>query len=255
MDQELRAFMVCVDYSDLLTITLPRNIHHFAEINIITSERDPATINYCTPLKSYGYPINLYVTEAFYENGADFNKWKALEEGLDHFGRNGWICLMDADVVWPTVIPTLNLRVGKLYTPLRRMFGDVQQPVPPEYEWKNYPVHRNITEWAGYSQIFHSTDPVLGPAPWHETNWKHAGGADSYFQMKWSNHNKIRPPFEVLHLGPAGENWAGRATTLTDGSIPETAQSRTNKVREYVRSRKKYRTKPGTDIHKDEKIN
>jgi hypothetical protein len=262
MNTPLRAFMVCVDYSDLLRITLPRNLPHFQEVNVITSERDPLTIEYCSSLKLDHFPVNLYVTESFYQDGADFNKWKALEKGLDFFGRDGWICLMDADVIWPTEVPPMRLEIGKLYTPVRRMFLDVRQPVPEECDWQKYPLHQNLAEWAGYSQIFHSSDPALGPAPWHEVSWRHAGGADSYFQMKWKPANKLRPDFEVLHLGPAGENWCGRATVRADGSVPDYATDKSRKVWEYIRSRKKYMNGKGIrscisekiDIHRDEKI-
>ena len=37
----------------------------------------------------------------FYADGAAFNKWKALELALDSYGRRGWLCVMDADVIWP----------------------------------------------------------------------------------------------------------------------------------------------------------
>jgi hypothetical protein len=102
--------------------------------------------------------------------------------------------------------------------------------IPDENEWRNYPIHRNTAEWAGYSQIFHANDPVLGSPPWHEVDWVHAGGADSMFQRKWPRDRKIRPPFEVLHLGLAGENWMGRATPYADGTKPENAEELRTKM-------------------------
>jgi hypothetical protein len=65
--------------------------------------------------------------------------------------------------------------------------------IPPENEWTKYPIHRNTKEWAGYSQIFHADDPVLGQPPWYDISWSHAGGADSAFQHKWTEDKKIRP--------------------------------------------------------------
>ena len=221
----LRAIMVCVDYADVLAITLPRNRHHFSEIMVVTSEEDKATQDLIVRLGVQGY-----VTDAFYRNGAKFNKWLAMEEGLDRFGRLGgqgkgcWICLMDADVIWPHDAP-FDPQVGELWTPLRRMCHLTDNP-PSEDQWHRYPLHRNVLEWAGYSQVFHTNDPHLPPPPWHETDWTHAGGADSIFQRCWPMVQKRRPSWEVLHLGEAGQNWYGRATPRTDGTIPPEAGDR-----------------------------
>lgn len=207
----MRAILVCVNYADVLSLTLPYNRHHFESVHVVTSPADEATQRLCRELGAH-----CFVTDAFCRDGAIFAKWRALEEGLDAMGRHGWLCVMDADVLWPKVVPQSVLGMdlfGRLTTPLRRMYPAIPKTaadVPPESEWPRYPLHRNVGEWAGYSQIFHADDPALGPPPWHETNWKHAGGADSFFQAKWPRERKLRPPFEVLHLGPAGANWFGR---------------------------------------------
>lgn len=215
----MRAIMTCVDYSDLLSVTLPYNRHHFKEVWVVTCTRDTATqdiaLQHCA---------KLHITDAFYDDGASFNKWKALEQGLDAMGRRGWLCIMDADVLWPTRVqanaqyetvkwwipnrPTMQQDCGQLCTPLRRMCPD--EMFVPEADWSKFPLHRNMNEHAGYSQVFHADDPALsGCTTWHELNWRHAGGADSFFQARWPKELKLRPPFECLHLGPAGTNWCG----------------------------------------------
>ncbi len=233
----MRAILVCVDYCDYLEVTLPYNWHHFSEIMVVTSPADLDTQSYCSKFDN----VRCFVTDLFYESGANFNKWKALESGLDAFGRNGWLCIMDADVVWPREIPELLLSPGTLYTPVRRMMNDVQLPIPEESQWSQFPIHRNVNEFAGYSQIFHANDPVLGDAPWHETNWKHAGGADSFFQRKWKRKNKVRPNFEVLHLGRAGLNWNGRATPFLDGTNCEGMQENLDNQNALFQNRRKNR--------------
>jgi hypothetical protein len=281
----MRAILVSVDYADLLAITLPYNRHHFEEVWVMTTNGSQDAVE----ADKHGAIVHL--TDAFYRDGATFNKWLALEEGLDTMGREGWICLMDADVLWPKELQfreqyqtikwwnpngeTMYQDAGMLCSPLRRMWDNwprhpqasllcnqkmpMQDWVPAEEDWSKFPVHRNTAEWAGYSQIFHASDPVLqrgcpsctgplseqamsGPGdaacrrcggggqvpdvPWHQVDWRHAGGADSFFQAKWSAERKVRPPFEVLHLGPAGQNWYGRATPYADGSRPEGEQER-----------------------------
>lgn len=231
----MRAILVSVDYGDILALTLPRSRGHFKELMIVSDLRsgDKKT---ATLAGEYG--CHLHLTDIFYEGGASFNKWAALEQGLDHFGRDGWICLLDADIVFPLKIPDFPLEAGCLYSPLRRMQTDVTRVIPPDSDWEMLPIHRNTAEWAGYCQIFHGSDPVLGKPPWHETNWKHAGGADSFFQQKWPQDRKIRPPFEVLHLGPAGENWFGRASRYTDGNYPVGSSERLERMRSLWRERK-----------------
>ena len=249
----MRAIMVCVDYQDLLRVCLPYNRHHFDEVCVVTNVKQ--TIQTMELLDELGMgDIKLYNTDAFYHGNAVFNKWAALEEALDWYGRRGWMVLMDSDVLWPkngSDILRRYLRPGFLYSPLRRMFTDTTQPLPPEDQWGRYPIHRNVGEWAGYSQVFAADDPVLGPPPWHEIDWAHAGGADSMFQQKWPRERKIRPPFEILHVGPAGANWCGRSTPYLDGTKPENADERAKMVKEIWEGR---RGKHGPDRFRHEKL-
>lgn len=228
----MRAFIVAVNYNDLLSITLPYNRHHFTEVNLIT---DLKGVESLSPIAKQ-YDCQLLATDVFYENGAVFNKWVALEKFLSIQGRHGWIVLMDADILWPKEIPAYDLICGNLYTPRRRIWPDVTVPHPSEMFWSTLHRHRN-EEFAGWTQIFHGDDPHLGNPPWHEINWKHAGGADSFFQRKWPAEHKLRPPFECLHLGPTGQNWCGRASQMVDGTIPDESQERISKLRDFMNQR------------------
>ena len=288
----MRAIMVCVDYSDLLAVTLPYNRHHFDEVRVVTTHADTATQNVCEKNNAL-----CHLTDAFYRDGAVFNKWLALEEGLDVMGRHGWLCLMDADVLWPKLLPgnvggicrDSMFVPGQLYSPLRHMMTDLSslsEGIPPEETWARYPIHKNIFEWAGYTQVFHADDDALvncgncgcprehhrdyhnepsychgncegtcDKYAWHETNWRHAGGADSFFQRKWHLTKKIRPPFNVLHLGPAGTNWCGRVTPYLDGTTPDKANDRRHYLKGFMRGRVANRSLLHCDRFKHEKLN
>lgn len=231
----MRAILVSVDYADLLSLTLPYNRHHFDDVMVVTSLADTETHEIADQNNA-----RVFSTNAFYDNEAIFNKWKALEQGLDAFGRTGWLCIMDADVLWPKILPpNFCMEKYKLYTPYRRMYPSIPQRSPPEEQWSKYPLHRQKTEWAGYSQIFHAEDPCLGEPPWHEQDWTHAGGADSFFQRKWDKSNKVRPNWEVLHLGQPGQNWCGRVSTLADGSTPSEAFQRQEQLQGIFKTRRK----------------
>lgn len=197
MAQEIRAFIVCVDYAPILAETLPYNKHHFQDIVVVTAPKDKDTINLCHAEK-----VNCFITDDFYKYGAKFNKWLALENALEYYKKCGWLWMLDADIFIPKQI-TLNLEIGKLYGPHRRMALSFL----PENQWSECEYPKNIRDFNGYSQIFHAQDPSI--KEWYQLDWSHAGGADTFFQLQWSHENKIRPNFEVLHVGAPGINWAG----------------------------------------------
>lgn len=232
----MRAVTVCVDYSDFLSVTLPRNLRHFESIAVVTSSADVPTQRLAQELD-----CPCFVTDSFYDDGADFNKWKALEEGLDRFGRKGWLCLLDADVIWPSNPVLPELEVNKLYGPYRRLLPDYAGTIPEESGWDSLPQHPNVGEIAGYSQIFHADAPALGPPPWHEINWRHAGCADSFFQQRWKPENRVRLDWDVLHLGESGKNWCGRS--------PEARR----KLAEY-KSQRKYHLQRSREAFKGERL-
>lgn len=245
--KDLRAIMVAVNYADLLAVTLPANRHHFSEVMVVTDK--PSSEKVIPLAQANG--ASVCITNRFYENGAAFNKWAALEYALDLFGREGWLCVMDADVIWPYVAP-LDPKIGELWSPLRRMApwpisSPSIDPSRAEALWSLYSIHRNVGEWAGYSQVFHADDPALGPAPWHEVDWAHAGGADSLFQRKWPAELKRRPLWECLHLGNPGANWYGRATPLADGTVLEGSQERMDAVTAIWERRRAIRQAGGTE--------
>ena len=77
------AVMVSVDYADLLSITLPRNRHHFERVMVVTT---PNVSDLATREVARANNAELFCTNSFYDDGAHFNKWKALEQALD----KGW---------------------------------------------------------------------------------------------------------------------------------------------------------------------
>lgn len=113
---------VCVNYSDILAITLQNNVKHFDRTVVITDSKDIKTQDLCQE-----YPnVDVYITDAFYANGAKFNKGLAMEQGLDYLGRDGWICIWDADIVMPDNLDLSQCKIGNLYSPHRRIREDIK---------------------------------------------------------------------------------------------------------------------------------
>lgn len=258
----MRAILVAVDMSDFLKITLPYNRSHFSDVMVVTDSKCAEEVTSIC----HDSNASVYVTDLFYACNAKFNKWLALESGLTIFGRectsplDNWICLMDVDILWPKSLkvhthphridyetPTITSyqKINQLCTPLRHMMVDIPKvftakDIPEESEWKKFPIHRNVKEWAGYSQIFNTKDKHLpSTPPWHEVDWVHAGGADSFFQALWPRGLRIRPNFNVLHLGSSGENWLGRATDYLDGTQNTNRSKLQNDIRSLWSERRK----------------
>jgi len=217
----MKAITTCVEYDDLLRITLPCNIKYFEEILIVTDPTDTATQSYVTGLQQEYSNLSLLVTDAFHKDDAILNKGAAIEEALNLIGRTGWLCFLDADVILPENHNWLRLHPGFLYSPWRRMLYDPKQ-YNDTLDWDTLSVRKD-TEHCGYCQVFHAFDPHLsGKVPWYSTEFEHAGGCDTYFQNHWPENRKIRPNWYVLHLGPVDHNWCGRVSERLDGrEIPE----------------------------------
>lgn len=230
----MKAITVCVEYDDLLALVLPTIVPHVNELLVVTAPQDESTMQVAGRFPS----VRIYVTDAFYRHGAPFNKGLALEEGFDILGREGWLCVFDADTVWPAEPDFSSLEEGCLHVPRRRMCPDPRQYHATE-PFGRWPLVREI-EHAGYCQIFHASDRVLRSRPWYPTDWRHAGGCDSDFQDRWPARRRKWLPWEVLHLGPHGRNWHGRSTPKLDGTIPTGHAERARLQREMLQARRRH---------------
>lgn len=226
----IRAITVCVNYDDLLQITLPSVLPHVEEMIVVTAPNDTRTLDYL-----HGFDrVRPFVTDAFYRGGAKFNKGLAMEEGFSFMQRRGWILVLDADIVLPPGVSEVFRvnppKIGRLYTPYRRILDDPKAWVSyiNTEKWKTLPGRKEDRAHYGYFQLFHADDPALRNRPWYPICWTHAGRCDDEFQHRWPSDHKERPDFEVLHLGKCDENWFGRATDRIDGipADPEAAARR-----------------------------
>jgi hypothetical protein len=198
---DVRALTVCVDYGDILKLTLPTMLRHFKEVWVVTYLDDQKT------LALEQDRVHIYATDAFYRNGADFNKGLAIEECFDAMGRYGWMCVIDSDIALPEQLPEMRLDRTRLYGCRRRVYPDTDS-IPPESEWETYPINKD-TEICGYFQLFHADDPRLSGRPWYGITWSHAGGCDSEFQSTWLWKEREHLEFCALHIGNIDANWHG----------------------------------------------
>jgi len=181
----VKGLTVCVEFDDLLRLTLPRNARHFGHLLVVTSPDDRGTLEAIDQVtREHGLDnVDVYLTNAFTKRGAVFNKGMCLEHGLDVVGRSGWLLVWDVDVVMPDVMDLSQAEAGKLYCPRRRMCRNVTE-YTGQRDWSRWPILKEI-ELAGYYQLFHAEDPVLKTRPWYSIDWRHAGGYDTEFQARW----------------------------------------------------------------------
>lgn len=229
----VRAICVSVDYGDILEMTLPTHKFFCEETMVVTAPMDTKTI---AVAEENG--ARIHVTDTFYRRNAKFNKFAALEEALDVFGRDGWLLIIDADIVIPKERHPFIPVQGYMYTPHRRIKHNISDGIPEQRKWRQYKRPMANEEFAGYFQLFHGSDPVLGSPPWHSVDFTWAGSADSFFHSKWQPKKKVRPPFEVLHLGHPFRNWAGRVTPYVDGTVDPKAKEREENRDMLLRARK-----------------
>jgi hypothetical protein len=231
----MKCVIVCVEYDDLLAITVPRNGWRFEEILIVTSPEDKRTQD----LARYTLQVDCLATDAFSKGGSTFNKGAALNEGLEAIGMDGWIVVMDADVIIPADAKFGDLEPGKMYGCRRRILAD-PLAFRDDLDWSRLPLERNVTELPGYFHLFHARDPVLAGGDWYPETWRHAGGYDTEFQERWPWSNKRWLPFPVIHLGPPWTNWCGRATPRTDtGEVSDRAEERSVALQDFMAKRRR----------------
>lgn len=91
---KLQVVTVSVNYSDFLEHTLESNKKLFDKWVIVTDLSDNKTKELCDR-----HGVHCVQTNAFYENGARFNKYAGINEGLKYVDEDAWILFLDSDIV------------------------------------------------------------------------------------------------------------------------------------------------------------
>lgn len=222
----LLGVVVCVDYDDLLAITLPRAMRTLSECYVITSPEDERTQKICSEIPN----VHVFETDAFTRDGAIFNKGRAIEECLVAKVKqhDGWVLIFDADIVIPQACVSDEFLsekdINTLYGCYRRMLtkgvGDY-----PDHESLWMQLQRaNDVEFAGFFQLFHTRAASLcDKLFWYDPTFTHAGGGDAYFQSLFASKQRLE--IDVLHIGERDRNWFGRVTNRVDGRSVDKQQA------------------------------
>ena len=229
----LEAVLVCVDYADFLRETLPRNLHLFDRMVVVTSYADQATPGVC---KRFG--VDCRQTDVGTAQGDVFNKGRMIDYGLGYLSRSDWVVHLDADMVLP---PTARDRLGEAKLDPDCVYGIDRVNCVGYAAWQKFasnldathPWHQHcvlatppfplasrivLREHGGYVPIgfFQLWNAARRPYryPLAQGDAEHT---DVLFSLQWPLANRrLFPGIVGIHLESEptrmGANWQGRTT-------------------------------------------
>lgn len=220
---KLDLVIVSVNYNDFLIITLAKNRLLFDNITVVTSSDDLMCRKICEM-----YSIKCVVTEKMYEDGAVFNKGKAINEGIKSISDPDFILLIDADIIINNKIDLNLLEEDTFYSMDRIILPDYNSYLKYSEDLSLDNVRRDEENGFGYFQLFNYKHKQSYPEISTDAAW-----SDLIFRDKFIKRRKIEG--FVTHLGLDGRNWKGRITDrfLTDVEFNNYMKKSTYKICSY----------------------
>lgn len=239
----LEGIIVCVNYSDFLSHTLPFNKSIFNHLIVVTSPEDEQTKSLC------GYHnVECVVTDEFTKNGDPFNKARGINAGLNKLSRKDWVIHLDADMYLPPltrgILERISLEPKNIYGIDRMMCPNFEEwikfisnPRQTHTGWvyihpTAFPIGVRIGEYMseGYEPIgfFQMWNPKASGVYLYPELHGAADRTDVLFAKKWARKDRaLIPEIIGVHLdsenstiNEMGKNWNGRKTNyfgLSDG--------------------------------------
>lgn len=125
----IEAIIVCVDYADFLTFTLPQAKAIFNQVVVVTVPSDKQTQTVCQL-----HQVEWIECADLITNGK-FDRTKAINEGLLWVSKRDWVVYMDADIWFPSIIREI-LVSKKLDT--QKIYG-IDRLMCPDYKsWMQF---------------------------------------------------------------------------------------------------------------------
>ena len=198
--RKLDVVIVSVNYNDFLLISLENNSKIFENITVITSSNDFLCQKICEKFK-----VKCIVTDVMYEDGALFNKGKAINEGIRSIVDPDYILLLDADIVVMEKIDAYSLEDDVFYTSDRYMvnnFDSYQSYISGDLDKDSFLL--DDEKGYGFFQLFNYVQDIKYPEFSNDASTDDIIFRDS-FNLRKSIEKKI------LHLG-LDSNWKGRCS-------------------------------------------
>ena len=248
-DNRIEAVVVCLNYSDFLSQTLPRNLAHVDRLVVVTGHADTATKEVCRK-----HSVECVTTDSFTEKGERFNKGAAINHGLQALRQLGWILHLDADILLPI---TFRNMLDKSALQRSCIYGAERANIVGWHAWEKfkhehyhdvpqfgyrcmvatapeYPIGANLVHKQygycpiGFFQLWHSEYMRSNELRYPETEGS-AENADVQWAVRWPRVQRLLlPTVRVYHLDSEhsrmGTNWEGRKSkpfTFDGMPLPE----------------------------------
>ena len=233
----LEGVIVCVNYSDFLTHTLPHNKNLFNNLVVVTDTKDIKTKQIC----DFNH-VKCVQTDIFYDNENEFNKGAAINYGLQQLSNKDWVVHLDADIYLPpltrTILENLPLQKNKIYGVDRLMCSSYDEwadfmnhPRKIQHDWvyihlDAFPIGVRIAEFmnkdGGYEPIgyFQMWNPSGSKVYGYPTQHDFCDRTDVLQCKRFPReHRELLPEVVAVHLDSEqlpemGKNWRGRKTKL-----------------------------------------
>jgi len=222
---KISVIIVSVNYNDYLLLSLSNNIKYFEDITVVTSADDLMCQKICDK-----FGVKCVVTDRMYENGATFNKGKAINDGIKSIENPDWILLLDADIIITQKI-NIDTDIDLLYTSDRYICKDYN--TYRDWEEGKIEIEKlgkyEINKGLGFFQLFNINNSNINKElPFPEFS-DDAAWSDLQFRDKFTKRGKFEK--SVIHLGDAYKNWKGRKTDrfLSDSEFYELFHSQSHK--------------------------
>jgi GR25 family glycosyltransferase involved in LPS biosynthesis len=211
--KKLDVIIISVNYNDYLVVSLSNNVKIFENITVVTSPDDLMCQKIC---EKFG--VNCLVTDVMYENGANFNKGKAINKGIESIVDPNFILLLDADIVITDKIDIDELIDDNLYISDRwicRDYNFYKRFIDGEIEISDIGKCEN-NKGLGFFQLFNINNNSIDKSKVFPEISDDAAWSDLMFRDKFTKRQTIKN--DIIHLGDPYMNWNGRRTNrfLTD---------------------------------------
>lgn len=204
--KNVQVIVICVNYSDFLSITYKENIKFFERENyhIITTKEDKETIDLCEELK-----INYTCYNYFYKNSSYFNKSGAvynMQKILHEKYPDDWILLLDADIILPSNFEEIY---NKNCTDKKALYSLERKDYEEEEDYKNLKneVKYCGVNFMGFMQLYYDK------TKYYQKFSIDASTCDAIFRDYFYDTLKfLDKDVHLIHLGKNHVNNRGRIT-------------------------------------------
>lgn len=203
----LLCIIICVDYSDFLTKTLPLNKKLIPNILIVTSTDDTDTHLICEKNN-----IKYIKYDFLNKSTKKFKKSKAINDTIKNNIKKNyeWILLIDADIILPNSF--LDISMNNLDKDILYGCNRIIYKTPDDLK-NNNALYDTSPPCIGFFQLFNINSKNFYTDYFgYDERFDFANGGDYYFKKKWKLNKLFN--FCVAHLGPIETNWGGRISNI-----------------------------------------